>query len=108
MTKGTGTSLGGRIIHTRKPKPKERNPSPCPTCGAGKGQPCFRVVSGNVKELRRLHHTPAPAKKPSTRSEHARQAYKDAQDLGPIIPFHPTRLRGARGIPVAANLYTGE
>ena len=93
MTKGTGTSLVSRIIRTRTPKPKEKNPSPCPTCGAGKGQPCFRVVSGNVRELRRLHRSPAPVKKPSTRARHARQAHKDAQDLGTIIPVHPTRLR---------------
>ncbi|CAH0238486.1 hypothetical protein SRABI26_02835 [Arthrobacter sp. Bi26] len=74
-----------------------------PTCGAGKGQPCFRVVSGNVKELRRLHRSPAPVKKPSTRARHARQAHKDAQDLGTIIPVHPTRLRVDRSPRLAAG-----
>lgn len=111
MTKGSGPSLGGRIIRTRTPAPKEKNPSPCPTCGAGKGQPCFRVASGNVRELRRLHRTPAPAKRPSTRAGHARQAYKDAQDLGKIIPVHPTRLRMDRSPRLAAGqvyaTYTG-
>ncbi|WP_157372511.1 hypothetical protein [Arthrobacter sp. Soil736] len=40
-----------------------------------------------------MHRSPAPAKKPTTRVGHVRQVYKDAQDLGPIIPVHPTRLR---------------
>lgn len=93
MTKGNGTSSGGRIVHTRKPKPKEKNPSPCPTCGAGKGRPCFRVASGNIRELHRLHRTPPPPKRPRTRAGYVRQAFKDAQDLGPIIKVHPTRLR---------------
>lgn len=57
MKKGSsGTSLGGGIIHTRKRKDKQRNVAPCPTCGAGKGQPCFESVPGRgLRDLRKTH-----------------------------------------------------
>lgn len=111
MTTGNAPSPGGRSARARTFKPKPKNPSTCPTCGAVKGRPCISVASGKTRELRRLHRTPPPPKHPKTRAGYVRQAFEDAQDLGPIIKVNPSRLRVDRSPRLEPGLvyatYTG-
>lgn len=96
----SGASLGGNVVRTRQRK-LQRNSSPCPTCGAGKGSPCFdNTPGGGLKKLSRTHRAPAaPQRSAGSRKSanktvrSARQAYQKADELGPIIPVRPTRLR---------------
>ena len=95
MKKGTaGTSLGGGIIRTRRPK-RQRNNTPCPSCGAGKGQSCFEPVPGRgLKTLTRTHRALAAAKRPGGATANGvDRAYKAAAELGPIVPVSPTLVR---------------
>ncbi|HEX9088877.1 MAG TPA: hypothetical protein VF867_15270 [Arthrobacter sp.] len=103
-TRATGTSLGGAIVHTRKPKTREKNPTQCPACGAGKGEPCFKNVPGRgLKSLHRTHRSPAPAKNQPTRAGHIKQAFRAAADLGPIILVPPAQVHVADGSPILGD-----
>lgn len=97
MKKGTtGASMGG-VIRTRRPK-QQKNPTPCPTCGAGKGQPCFTNVPGRgLRNLPKTHRTAAAAKRPGGPTATAvSRAHQTAQELGPIVTVQPSAFRSDR------------